>query len=271
MRASVKALFIAIVVASGMPIGGPSVALLQPTSQRIFVADCSYDHRLSDDPIVRPAQPGASHSHDFFGNKSTDAFSTYASLRASTATCSRLADRSAYWVPTLYSAGMAVRPLGMSAYYTTRGKWPSTIVAFPEGLRIVAGNSVATQPQATMITLWTCGNNVATESSQVPTCPAGTPLFVHVRFPDCWNGTHLDWADHKSHMAYSMRGVCPAGYPVALPGLQINVSYPVRGGSAISLASGGAYSAHGDFFNAWDQAVLTYLVRQCLNLGNRCV
>jgi Domain of unknown function (DUF1996) len=251
---------------------GAPVAPLSPVSpqKRIFVTGCYFSHRLPDDPIVRPGQPGASHSHDFFGNNSTNAFSTYETLRASTTTCRPPADRSAYWVPTLKDGGTAVTPIGMTTYYTTRGKWPAAIVPFPEGLKIVAGSSSATGPQAPMITLWTCGNNVATESSSVPMCPWGTPLYLHVRFPDCWNGKDLDSADHKSHMAYSMWGRCPAGYPVALPGLQINVSYPIRGGSTVTFSSGSAYTAHADFFNAWDQTALAYLVRQCLNLGWIC-
>jgi hypothetical protein len=274
MRASIKVVLVAFIIASVTYSGGvfnlaPSVA--SASGEGIFVVDCGYSHRLADDPIVRPAQPGGSHNHDFFGNRSTNAFSTYESLRANPTNCRRLADRSAYWVPTLYDGGTAVRPWGMSAYYTNRGKKPGTIVPFPEGLRVVAGNAAATQPQAPMVTLWTCNNNVATESSHVPSCPAGTYLFLHVRFPDCWNGEHLDFPDHKSHMAYSMWGYCPAGYPVAVPGLQINVAWPVRGGPNISLSSGSAYTAHADFFNAWDQAVLEYLVRHCLNMGSRCV
>ena len=42
-----------------------------------FVADCPLSHRLPDDPIVFPGLPGASHSHDFFGNHATDANSDY--------------------------------------------------------------------------------------------------------------------------------------------------------------------------------------------------
>ena len=29
---------------------------------------CGYSHPLTDDPIVFPGQPGASHFHDFFGD-----------------------------------------------------------------------------------------------------------------------------------------------------------------------------------------------------------
>ena len=47
-----------------------------------FTTDCFPSHRAPDDPIVFPGQPGASHSHDFFGNTTTDASSTYASMRS---------------------------------------------------------------------------------------------------------------------------------------------------------------------------------------------
>jgi hypothetical protein len=47
-----------------------------------FGIRCDFSHRNSDDPIVHPGNPGAAHSHDFFGNTSTDAFSTLESLRA---------------------------------------------------------------------------------------------------------------------------------------------------------------------------------------------
>lgn len=242
---------------------------LLPAPEGIFTSECPYSHRLPDDPIVRPAQPGASHSHDFFGNRTTNAFSTYESLRAGGTTCTRRGDTAAYWVPTLYDRGVAVRPSGMSAYYMQRGKRSLSIQPFPAGLRIVAGDASATRPQPTMVTVWTCGERAGTESSSVPLCALGS-LQLHVRFPDCWNGRDLDFPDHRSHMAYSMGGACPAGYPVALPGLQINIFYPVRGGPTVTLSSGSGYTAHGDFFNAWDQAELARQVRDCLNIPHNC-
>jgi hypothetical protein len=70
-----------------------------------FQVNCFYSHRLKDDPIVFPGTPGAAHMHDFFGNRSTDAFSTTASLRAASTNCQNSDDKSGYWAPTLYSRG----------------------------------------------------------------------------------------------------------------------------------------------------------------------
>ena len=93
---------------------------------------------------------------------------------------------------------------------------------------------------------------------------------MSIHFPDCWNGKDLDSADHQSHMAYSIRGACPAGYPVAVPALTVHVKYAIAGGVGVSLASGPAYTAHADFFNAWNQAELTKLVQNCINSQVEC-
>src|SRR5918999_702294 len=82
-----------------------------------FVGACRFSHRAPDDPIVFPGKAGASHDHSFVGNRTTDAFSTYASLRAGGTSCRRQADTAAYWVPTLYQGATAVLPLGATIYY----------------------------------------------------------------------------------------------------------------------------------------------------------
>ena len=57
-----------------------------------------------------------------------------------------------------------------------------------------------------------------------------------------------------------------------LPSLTLIAHYPIVGEpGAITLASGSAYSAHADFFNAWDQAFLAKArVTECLNAGVQC-
>jgi Domain of unknown function (DUF1996) len=83
----------------------------------IFVAECAFSHRAADDPIVFHGMSGWSHSHDFFGNGSTDASSTFRSLRRSAGNCLPAGDRSAYWTPTLYRHGRARKPIQVQAYY----------------------------------------------------------------------------------------------------------------------------------------------------------
>ena len=133
---------------------------------------------------------------------------------------------------------------------------------------MIAGTATARTAQDQRITLWSCGGRRTTVSSSTPTC--GSTLTLHVNFPSCWDGQHLDSADHKSHMAYAVRGSCRASHPVGLPSISLIFRYPITGGSGVALASGGQYSAHGDFFNAWRQGTLTSLVNRCLNALRHC-
>lgn len=261
-------------VALAMVAGAAAVADGAPRPRPLgeggnFSSVCRFSHRLPDDPIVFPGQPGASHSHDFFANTTTNAASTYESLQAGDTTCNRDADTAAYWVPTLMLDGAEVRPLAAQAYYNARGK--RVVAPPPAGLEIIAGDSRATAAQPLSVVAWHCGERSGVApSSTPPTCPERTPLRLQIRFPDCWDGVNLDSADHKSHMAYSRRGQCPSSHPAPLAGLRLTIVYPIRGGGGVTLASGSSYTAHADFFNAWDQVALTRLVAVCLNGHKVC-
>jgi hypothetical protein len=236
-----------------------------------FVSACGFSHRNMDDPIVYPGQPGLSHDHTFVGNRSTSAASTTASLQAALTTCRRRGDTAAYWMPTLSVAGRPLAPLGATIYY--RRATRDAVTAFPSGLKVIAGNPHAMEPQGRRITFWNCGAMVRVPpSSGVPTCPdvRGSALRLHVTFPSCWDGRSLDSADHQSHMAYPDRAVCPSTHPVAVPAISLIYRYPTLGGPGVTLASGGQYSAHADFFNAWNQTALTRLVNECLNALRHC-
>ena len=206
-----------------------------------------------DDPIVYPGQTGKSHDHSFIGNRSTSASSTNASLLASDGTtCDTRDDRSAYWLPTLSIDGKAVAPLVAHVYY--RKATAAPITAFPAGFRMIAGDSHATAAQPLSVVSWSCGHEAGiAPSTTPPTCPdAGrNGLRLRVAFPSCWDGTSFDSADHKSHMAYPVNGVCPADHPVATPKLVVIYHYPTTGGSGVTLASGGQLTGHADFMNAW--------------------
>ena len=235
-----------------------------------FVSVCAFSHRAPDDPIVYPGEPGRSHDHSFVGSTSTNAFSTLRSLRAAPTSCRRQGDTAAYWMPTLLEAGQPVAPRAASVYYLRRTV--DAVRAFPPGLRMIAG-SAATEPQGARITFWNCG--VASgipRSETVPTCPddRARGLRLHVQFPSCWNGVALDSPDHQSHMAYPRAGRCPMTHPVAVPALRLIYRYPSTGGPDVTLASGGQFSAHADFFNAWNQNRLEALVEQCLNALRHC-
>jgi hypothetical protein len=236
-----------------------------------FVENCRYSHRAPDDPIVFPGKPGASHLHTFVGARTTNASSTFGSLRSGGTTCLRRDDTAAYWVPALYQGSSLVLPKAATIYY--RRGTTAEVSPFPNNLRMIAGDATAQAPQGMRITFWSCGvSSGAGRSSSVPTCPdvQGSNLRLHIRFPECWDGRRLDSPDHKSHMAYAVQGTCPSTHPVAVPQITQIYRYPTRGGEGFTLASGGAYSAHADFVNAWKAGTLRKLVDDCLNALVHC-
>jgi hypothetical protein len=236
-----------------------------------FVENCRYSHQAPDDPIVFPGKPGASHQHTFVGNRTTNAFSNFGSLRSGATTCMRQDDTAAYWVPTLYQGTTPVFPQGATIYY--RRGTVAEVSPFPNNLRMIAGNAAATSPQGVRVTFWSCGAESGVDrSATVPTCPdtRGSFLRLHIRFPECWDGRSLDSADHKGHMAYATRAGCPSTHPVEVPQITQIYRYATRGGEGFSLASGGQYSGHADFVNAWKPGTLKKLVDGCLNELVRC-
>jgi hypothetical protein len=250
---------------------GPRGAGMRALAGVNFVSACGFSHRAPDDPIVFPGEPGRSHDHTFVGNTSTSARSSLASLSRASTTCRRAGDTAAYWMPTLVAGGRAVTPRAATIYYRRRTFEP--VRAFPPGLRMIAGDARATEPQSSRVTFWSCGAlSGVPPSSSVPSCPDArrADLRLHVRFPSCWNGVSLDSADHQSHMAYPRAGRCPVSNPVAVPALAVIFRYPVAGGADAALASGGQYSGHADFFNAWNQQELASLVEGCLNALRHC-
>ncbi len=255
------------------PLAGAAARQPPPRLDGVnFISVCGFARMAPDDPIVFPGRPSASHPHSFVGNTTTNASSTLESLRTGGTTCRRTSDRAAYWMPTLFVRGAAVQPIDAVAYYQRRAN--AMVRPFPPGLKIVAGNSHALAPQSFLITFWDCGDATdVPRSSEVPACPQGSTLRLRVNFPDCWNGKTLDSPDHQSHMAYSAGGTCPRSRPVPVPAISLVFRYAAPNlpdQNDVYLASGGQWSGHADFINAWDQPALAKLVATCLNRYRHC-
>jgi hypothetical protein len=278
---------------SAIPIGaaGDATFMLQPTSEQPAVSNdgvgsfrnvCQFSHMNFDDPIVFPGKERATHLHAYFGNTLTDASSTAGSLRtAGNSTCrGGTANRSAYWVPALLDAkGRPQAPKESNFYYKSgyHGIAPSAIKAFPQGLRMLAGNAKATAGQEHAY--WGCFERYIGHTASIPDCPVGEHVMMTVDFPQCWNGKDLDSSDHKSHMAYPVDGACPSTHPVAIPNISFGILYevPVGGMAGWRLASDmydaslpGGYSVHGDWFDGWDPAVAKTFVENCSSKAVDC-
>jgi hypothetical protein len=232
-----------------------------------FITVCKFTHFAPDDPIVHYKMPGMSHHHSFFGNVTTNAFTTLSSLRKGATSCQRPEDTASYWAPTLLLNNKPVTPVEADVYY--RRSTLAKVRPFPAGLKIVAGNALATKAQSMHVVFWNCSTDPTDASITIPSC-ATPSLHAHIRFPNCWDGKHLDSADHHSHMSYSEKGVCPKRYPVAVPQIMLIIQYPISTETPLQLASFGQLTGHADFFNGWKQAELKRLVDYCLNALRAC-
>lgn len=247
------------------PIAGPQGGVGQ------FVVECELSHVAADDPILYPGQDGASHLHAFFGNSSTGATSTLEDLLVSSTSCDDPEDTAAYWVPVLVDGGEVIAPTHSVAYYRAGlGIDPATVVAYPPGLVMIAGDPAATEPQPVSVVAWSCGNGSQREVVP-PACPRRASLRLDVTFPDCWDGENLDVPGHRGHVRYSNAGRCPDSHPVPIPQLVFAVAYPVWGDvSHLRLASGSLLTGHADFVNSWDQETLEHEVELCLRREKVC-
>lgn len=259
---------------------------------------CMYSHRLPDDPIVYPAQPGIAMQHDFFGHTTTTADTRTEDLYTEhSSTCENSADNTAYWAPTLKLAdGTIVAPEYQKTYYHN---WAFPAVharlttPLPPGIQMLAGDHKGTAPSSVinfLCTGSTVGYTHSIPTDCVPDPVKGTQFNIAVAFPNCWDGTNLKpTRGGPNNVAYANDdGVCPAAYPVPLPHLSFNIAYMVghvrdmtgtelsmdptldEKGNVVQQNWGTLYTAHADFFNGWTEGALRYMVEYCLNKGRSC-
>ncbi len=251
-----------------------------------FRTVCDFSHMSADDPIVAPGRPGASHLHTFFGNTLVNANSTADSIRNSgDSTCAGgIVNRSGYWVPSMIDtrSGTPLKPSFFIAYYKTgsNGVAKTDIRAMPEGLRMVAGDMMASGPDSR--TTYGCLDAPTYQPfKSIPVCNVGTEVNIALTFPQCWDGINLDSPDHKSHMAYPIPGgVCPSSHPWAVPEVTFNTRYRVGpnddprawrlSSDMYDKAKPGGFSNHGDWFNGWQPAIMQTFVDRCLRASMDC-
>jgi hypothetical protein len=150
----------------------------------------------------------------------------------------------------------------MNAYYRKNNGDVGTFIAFPAGLKALSGGFS-----------YNCGTGTPFTTTPYDCTPYGPKAYLRLgtRFASCWDGVNLDSADHKSHLAFPKRGICPATHPVQLPRLTFHIRYPsVIDPTLYTLSSGALSTLHGDFFNGWDQDRLQHLVDACLNASVAC-
>jgi hypothetical protein len=176
------------------------------------------------------------------------------------------------------NTGAIVRPAAVLIEY--RGNPVARVTAMPRFLRALTGDAKPTsRGPANARATWTCEGFADRLSDLYPICPAGSKVLRVHDFPGCWNGTDVDSANHRAHLAFAeaRTGVCPAGFR-AIPQLRISISYDIprtvqeKGQYALDSfpeENHNPFSDHNDFVNVNGVRQMHKIVA-CVNNGKRC-
>ena len=135
---------------------------------------------------------------------------------------------------------------------------------------MVGGHADATGRQPTSVVAWSCGPGGSDERRRHRTALTPTGLRLWVTFPDCWDGVHLDSADH--HVTSPTATTACATTTTRYRSRSCSSPSTTRAAdsASFSLASGSTDTAHADFWNAWDQHKLAGEVDLCLHRDLVC-
>ncbi|GMF12830.1 unnamed protein product [Phytophthora lilii] len=122
------------------------LAVALPATQGMFRFNC-FNNLVVDrvDPIVSPGK-ASGHVHAISGGNGFSNNADSEAMKASTCTsCPIGADLSAYWVPQLYvkfknGTGYGLVESHQIVYYEPRPTGDEKVIAFPDGLKMLAGN-----------------------------------------------------------------------------------------------------------------------------------
>ena len=126
-------------------------------------------------------------------------------------------------------------------------------------------------------------------------CPAGARIGAVLTGPECWNGTELDTADHRSHLAYKEQDgygglKCPTTHPYIIPHFTMGAWYTTDGTldrsgdesanantwylSSDRMAGMGSSvpgtTLHADWFGAWEDSALEIWQANCIDKMLSC-
>ena len=257
----------------------------------------------TDNVIVAPGVTnGAHHLHDYVGNQSNDAFANNNTFAAAQTSCSNQGDKSSYYWPVVRiqngtqdfdqnndgggkEGNVGKILVAKQAQIKFVGSPTSKVTAMPQFLRIITGDAkTLTNGLANANAHWSCTGfeNKVQLTEQYPICPQGSSVVRTFAFQSCWDGTNIDSANHRTHVAFAdANGNCANGFK-AIPQLTMRLVYDVP---APVLANGqvkNPYAVdgfpeqlhkpstdHDDFINVMN-ANLNNKVANCINTGQRC-
>lgn len=209
-------------------VGASTVGLLAALAAPIVAQESSYFVMYSANPVVvervdplLSAGKVSNHVHSVIGGNGFAPSMNFAQTQ--TANCGTLsvkADKSNYWMPSLYYKSphngtftRAKETNNLRIYYKfgTGNNGPDLERSeFPQEFRMITGNALLRSDDGSMGSAgnqlnWLChdgGNNPkATGFPQFTNCD-DMGLAATIRFPSCWNGEDFNPAQPQAHMAF---------------------------------------------------------------------
>src|SRR6476661_2093472 len=157
------ALFAALALSGAVtsPAAASGFQVLSPSASDFpqhvdWVTVCHVARTAHEDPIVFPGVTPTPHEHTFSGNTTVNASSTAPQLVDQPTNCTNSGDTASYWMPTLLVNGAPLTPYMTRAYYRAGTRDTSTLHTIPFGLKMVAGDAMATSPQSAGVAGFQC-------------------------------------------------------------------------------------------------------------------
>jgi hypothetical protein len=209
---------------------------------------CNYSHTNNDDPFKKLL--GTSHTHDYFGNNTTNYFSTYTSMLNGSTTCGTPDDTAGYWAPAPILRDVGKHAMYVRVYYSCNGSCSKVFVTPPNKMFL------------SVMEKFSCGQN-----TPIVAYPYNCAPFLAIHHDSSNDGVVAQayFAQSATGSLVSVRAHIGTGWDACLP------SYPQSsppastclkfGGNGI-VQEWGQY--HSDFWNTWDQNALTTEVQNCL-------
>jgi hypothetical protein len=257
----------------------------------------------TDNVIVAPGVTnGAHHEHDYVGNQKVNAFASNDTFLQGGTSCQNKNDLSAYYWPVVReqdgsqefdanadgggkegNVGKILTPLQAQIKYV--GSPTSKVVAMPQFLRIITGDAkTTTNGLANANAHWSCTGfeKKVQLTTQYPICPQGSNVVRTFAFQSCWDGTNIDSANHRTHVAFAdAGGNCQNGFK-AIPQLTMRLVYKVTRPTIDNGVVKNAYAVDGfpeqlhkpatdhDDFISVTTGGLANRIASCLNRGQWC-
>ncbi len=248
---------------------------------------CMVSHFSYDDPIIYPGQPGKAHLHMFWGNHSTDAYSTPETMPlVGKGSCTGgAAYRAGVWMPALFNdADEVVVPDLIYMYYKWFGERKDLLRVVPQGIEMLASRDTLNY-EPSMIDYFSVhkdGKPMLRVNLFFPSCVAtedgtrtGRPILSYKDMPG--NASQVV----NSHVAYPggpnrNQVGCPASHPYAFPTPEAILHFDTLAvGSNPYVASDMMTGApnmstlHGDYIFGVDESVNQSILR-CVQEGRNC-